>query len=132
MQYNFFTAPAPHWLAETGSVQGRPDRGREVDQDRFAKLGFEQRNSLLRDYRDLDKGRRRLAVVDDVAGDPDIRLGVVGEYWVTAVGIARTTRKVAAGDIDLDPIAGADGVMYVSEVDGQLVNAMGFQGLRHG
>ena len=60
---------------------------------------------LVRAYRDLDKRRRRRAVVDDVPGDADIRLAVVGEHGIAAVGIARTTRKIAAADIDLDPTA---------------------------
>ena len=77
---------------------------------------------LLRIDRDLNKRRRRRAVVDDVCGDPDI--GVVGEHGITAVDIARTARKVAAGDIDLDAVAGANRVMYVREADGYRVHVL--------
>ena len=69
-------------------------------------------------------------MVDDVRCDTDIGPDIVGEHGVAAVRIARAPREIAAGYIDLDPIAGADGMMNVREVDGQSINPIGFQMLR--
>jgi hypothetical protein len=45
-------------------------------------------------------------MVHGVGGDADIGISVVRQHRVAAVGIARPARKIAAGDIDLDPVAG--------------------------
>ena len=62
----------------------------------------------------------------------DIGVAVIGEQGVAAVGVARAAREVAAGDIDLDAVAGAQRVMDVRKADGQRVHAIGFEALRIG
>ncbi len=58
-------------------------------------------------HRKLDEGRRRRAVMDRVGGDADRRFAILGQHRVAAVGVAGAAREVAAGDVDLDPAAGA-------------------------
>jgi len=80
--------------------------------------------------RELDERRRGLGMVHGVGGDADIGISVVRQHRVAAVGIAGASRKVAARNIDLDPVAGAENVVDVAEVDGQPFDLTGRQMLR--
>ena len=62
--------------------------------------------------------------------DPDVGLGIVREHRIAAVGVAGAAGEIAAGDVDLDAIAGAERVMDVREVDGHPIDRVGLQTLR--
>src|SRR6266571_4625899 len=55
-------------------------------------------------------------------GDADIGISVVRQHRIAAVGVAGPARKIAAGDVDLYPVAGGEGVMDVAELDGQALD----------
>jgi hypothetical protein len=54
-------------------------------------------------------------VEDGIRGDADVGVAVVRRHSVAAVGIAHSAREIAAGHIDLDAVAGADGVVEIAE-----------------
>src|SRR5271155_1596530 len=62
--------------------------------------------------------------MNGVAGDADVGVAVIRQYRIAAVSVAGAARKVAAGHVDLDPVAGADSVTDVAEVDGQPLHAI--------
>ena len=59
--------------------------------------------------------------MNGVGGDANIGLAIVGQHEVAAVGITGTAREIAAGHVDFNTMAGADGMAYVPEVDRQLL-----------
>jgi hypothetical protein len=54
----------------------------------------------------LEKRRRRVGVVDDVGGHPNIGVAVVRQYRMAAVGVPGKAREIAAGDVDLEAVPG--------------------------
>ena len=66
-------------------------------------------------------------MVDRVAGDADIGLGIVCQHGVPAIGVARPAREIAAGHVDLDAMAGRKSVVDMTEIDGQPLDAVGCQ-----
>jgi deoxycytidylate deaminase len=56
-------------------------------------------------------------VLNSVGGDANVGVVVVRQYRISAVGIAGTPREVAAGHVELDPVAGAKSVTDVAEID---------------
>jgi hypothetical protein len=65
----------------------------------------------------VEERRRPLDVVDDISGHPNVGVAIICQYRMAAVGIAGTTREIAAGDIDLEPMAGAKCVTDVAEIE---------------
>ena len=61
-------------------------------------------------------------MVNGVCGDPDGAFTLLGEHGIAAVGVARAAREVAAGNVDLDPAAGAKGVADVAEIDDERID----------
>ena len=66
-------------------------------------------------------------MVDRVGGDPDGGFAVLGEHGIAAIGVARAAREVAAGDVDLDPAAGAKRVADIAEIDDQRIDSSRLQ-----
>jgi hypothetical protein len=49
-------------------------------------------------------------VLNGVDGDTYLGVAVIRHYRMAAVSIADAAREVAAGDVDLNPVPGAEGV----------------------
>jgi hypothetical protein len=63
-------------------------------------------------------------MVDDISGHPNVGVAIICQYRMAAVGIAGTTREIAAGDVDLEAMAGAKGVRDVAEIYGQALDTI--------
>ena len=57
-------------------------------------------------------------MMNRIGGNPNIVLAVTGDNRITAIGIPRTPRKVAAGHVDFDPAAGSKDMMDVAKIEG--------------
>jgi hypothetical protein len=66
----------------------------------------------------LEERRVRLSMKDDVVGHPYVGVAVICQNRVAAVGVAGTSREIAAGHVDLEPMAGTKRVTDVTEIDG--------------
>jgi hypothetical protein len=63
-------------------------------------------------------------VVNGVGGDANVGFAVTRQHRMAAVGVAGAARKVAAGHVDLDLMAGAERVTDVAEIDRQPFHAI--------
>src|SRR5215469_14986211 len=66
-------------------------------------------------------------MVHCIGCDTDVRFGVVCQYCISAVRVARAARKIATGDIHLQTFPGSESVMDIAEMNCKLVHLVRHQ-----
>src|SRR5262245_62508313 len=80
-------------------------------------------------HQHLNKRWRCDVMVHGIGSNADIGFGVVGKDRIATVRVTSAARKVAAGHVHLETVAGTEGVMDVAQVDGQAIDVIRSQRL---